>query len=114
MTTAKSNDNNHRILQLLKMLDDSPTDCFLLHALALETIKKGDLTEAQNLFERVLSYNPNYVGSYYHLGKLLEQKNKKTKAIETYEEGIKIAAIQNDFHSLNELRGALNDAMDEE
>jgi tetratricopeptide (TPR) repeat protein len=114
MSGAKPNDNNHRILQIINMLDDSPNDCFLLHALALENIKKGDLMEAQNLFERVLSHDPMYVGSYYHLGKLLEQKGKPEKAIQTYQEGMKIAQMKGDFHSLNELRGALDNLMDDD
>jgi tetratricopeptide (TPR) repeat protein len=112
MSTAKPNDNNHRILQILNMLEHSPNDCFLLHALALENIKKGDLMEAQHLFERVLSHDPNYVGTYYHLGKLLEAKGKKDKAINVYQEGIKIASLKSDFHSVNELRSALNNLMD--
>jgi Tfp pilus assembly protein PilF len=113
MSGAQSNDNNHRILQILNMLEQNPKDCFLLHALGLENIKKGDLMEAQNLFERVLSHDPMYLGTYYHLGKLLEKKGKETKAIEIYEEGIKIAQQKQDFHSLNELRGALDDLMDQ-
>jgi tetratricopeptide (TPR) repeat protein len=114
MSEAKTNDNNHRILQILHLLESNPKDCFLLHALALENIKKGDIMEAQNLFERVLSHDATYVGTYYHLGKLLENKGKKSKAIEVYQEGIKMAHQKGDFHSLNELRGALDNLMEED
>jgi tetratricopeptide (TPR) repeat protein len=112
MIEQKDNDNNHRILRLLNFLDESPNDCFLLHALALENIKIKEHEEAKNIFERLLSINPNYVGSYYHLGKTFEVLKKTKKAIETYEEGMKMAQIERDFHALNELRGALDLLLD--
>ncbi|MCX8471490.1 MAG: hypothetical protein RLZZ118_2149 [Bacteroidota bacterium] len=114
MSGHQTYDNNHRILQILQFLENTPNDCFLLHALALENIKKGDLIEAQNLFERVISTDPGYVGSYYHLGKLLESKGKKQKAMEIYEEGIKMAQQKADYHSMNELRSALDNLMEDE
>ncbi len=114
MATVNSNDNNHRIQKILDFLEKSPHDCFLLHALALENIKNNNLLEAQNLFEKVLAINPNYVGTYYHLGRLLEQKGKRQKAIETYEEGMKMCQINGDRHSLSELRSALDILMEDE
>jgi ribosomal protein S7 len=54
------------------------------------------------------------VGSYYHLGKLLESKGKKQKAMEIYEEGIKMAQQKADYHSMNELRSALDNLMEDE
>lgn len=108
----KSNDNNHRMQRLIDFLDKSPEDCFLLHALALEQVKINALADARNTFEKVLQINPNYVGSYYHLGKLLEQLENPEQAVITYEKGIKIAQDARDFHAMNELRGALELLLD--
>jgi tetratricopeptide (TPR) repeat protein len=113
MNTELGNDNNHRIARLLNMLDQNPNDCFLLHALALENIKLGNDREAKNIFERVLSINPQYIGSYYHMGKTLERLQQVEQALKTYQEGMKIAQMLRDFHSLNELRGALDLLLDD-
>jgi tetratricopeptide (TPR) repeat protein len=112
MMEQKSNDNNHRMQRLIDFLDKSPDDCFLLHALALEQIKINALQDAKFTFEKVLQINPNYVGSYYHLGKLLEQLENLTDAQAIYEKGISIAQQERDFHAMNELRGALELLLD--
>ena len=98
-----------RIDKLREMLIDSPQDSFLKHALALEFIKKGDDDPAQKLFEEVLQTEPGYVGSYYHLGKLLERQGNTQKATEIYEQGIKECKKVNDRHAMNELQGAYDD-----
>lgn len=98
-----------RIARILAFLEQNPTDNFLRHALALEYIKVGKLTEARELFEAVLTQSPDYVGSYYHLAKLLEQLNETALAIEWYEKGMNAAKLAGDNHALNELRAAYED-----
>ena len=63
-----------RIEKLRDFLVASPGDPFLKHALALEYIKIGDDITARKLFEEILEADPVYIGSYYHLGKLLERQ----------------------------------------
>jgi len=86
-----------------------PGDNFLRHALALEYIKLGKDEDAKTLFEAVLNDSPDYVGSYYHLGKLLERNGEPGKAIDCYETGMKQAKIANDQHAYNELQAAYED-----
>lgn len=94
-------------LQLLRnMLAQQPEDSFLNHALALEEIKLGREEAARQLFEALLNRDPDYVGSYYHLGKLLERKGDESKAIEVYERGMETAKKLGDTHALSELRAA--------
>jgi Tfp pilus assembly protein PilF len=95
-----------RIEQLEKFLAGNPTDSFLKHALALEYIKKGDDTTARALFEALLEHEPGYVGSYYHLGKLLERIGDSDKAVEWYLKGMEVAKQKGEQHALGELRGA--------
>lgn len=102
-----------RIDRLLEFLKDSPDDCFLKHALALEYIKTGDDAEAQQLFESNLYNDPTYIATYYHLGKLLEREKESEKAINIYQEGMSIAKKMNDMHSYGELNMALEMAMDD-
>ncbi|MEO5984268.1 MAG: tetratricopeptide repeat protein, partial [Ferruginibacter sp.] len=84
-------------------------DPFLQHALALEYIKGGDDMRAKNLFEEILERDPGYVGSYYHLGKLLERINEPDSAMEIYATGMKECKKVNDKHAYNELQSALEE-----
>lgn len=88
------------------MLADSPGDSFLNHALALEYIKTGEDGMARELFEGILEREPDYVGSYYHLAKLLERNEKSALAIQWYEKGMEAAKKANDQHAYNELKSA--------
>ena len=98
-----------RIEKLLEYMKTSGKDSFLQHALALEYIKVGDDDEARKLFNEVLLREPTYVGSYYHLGKLLERVADFERAIRVYKRGMEEAKKAGDHHSYNELNGALED-----
>ena len=95
-----------RIKKLLAFLADAPNDSFLQHALALEYIKLNRDEEARTLFETVLKREPEYIGSYYHLGKLLERAGQWEAAIKTYKDGMEQAKQANDRHAYNELQMA--------
>ncbi len=101
-----------RIDKLKELLIANSTDSFLQHALALEYIKENNDKNAKYLFESILEKEPSYVGSYYHLGKLLERNNEKFKAIIIYKKGMNEAKVIKDNHSYNELKGALEDLED--
>jgi len=74
-----------RINKITEMLRDNPADSFLQHALALEYIKLGNDNDARKLFESLLKAEPGYIGSYYHLAKLLERIGETDEAIKVYE-----------------------------
>ena len=80
-----------------------------IHALALEYIKVSDDNKAREIFETILTEYPDYVGSYYHLGKLLERLGENQLAIEWYEKGMSAAKEAKDNHACNELQAAYED-----
>lgn len=98
-----------RIQKLLDFLKASPNDNFLKHALALEYIKINNTGKAKELFLEILTNNPDYIGSYYHLAKLLEQTGEKENAIIWYEKGMAEAKKAGDNHAYNELQSAYED-----
>jgi Tfp pilus assembly protein PilF len=98
-----------RIEKLLEYMKTSDKDSFLQHALALEYIKIGDDDAARKQFNELLRREPSYIGSYYHLGKLLERVADFDKAILIYKRGMEEAKKAGDTHSYNELQGALED-----
>ena len=101
-----------RITKLKAFLEKQPEDSFLQHALALEYIKLGNDEEAQTLFFSILDREPGYVGSYYHLAKLLERMGKNSEAISIYKRGVDAAKAIGDNHAKNELQMALDELDD--
>ncbi len=95
-----------RISKLKEFLKMNPRDSFVQHAMALEYIKLGNDEQAMVLFEEILNREPGYIGSYYHLGKLLERSNKTEEAVKAYEKGMEEAKKAGDNHAFGELRGA--------
>ena len=95
-----------KIDTLKNFLKENPQDNFLQHALALEYIKSGKDAEARILFETLLSRDPAYTGSYYHLAKLLERIGEKDEAIRIYETGMAACKKEGDRHAYNELQAA--------
>jgi len=95
-----------RAEKLIQFLKDSPNDSFLKHALALEYVKAGDDMKAEIIFSEILKEHEDYVGSYYHLGKLHERKGELQPALNVYAKGMEIAKKVGDNHAFNELRSA--------
>lgn len=98
-----------RIAKLKEFLQANPADNFVQHALALEYVKLGNDNEARKLFEAILERDKTYVGSYYHLGKLLERNNYIAAAISVYEKGMEQAKVAGENQAYGELRGALDE-----
>ena len=95
-----------RIEKLNEFLKSNPGDSFVQHALALEYIKLGDDKKARHLFETILQREPGYVGSYYHLAKLLERNDDMVEAIRVYEKGMEEAQMAGEDHAYSELKSA--------
>ena len=101
-----------RIEKLKEYISTSGKDSFLQHALALEYIKVGDDLSAKDQFNELLRREPTYVGSYYHLGRLLERLGDSPKAKRIYQRGMEEATKAGDSHSLNELQAAYEELID--
>ena len=97
-----------RIEKLKQFIAQNPLDHFSKHALAMEYVKLGDDKAAKGLLESILAADPGYIGSYYHLGKLLERIGEAETAKQVYESGIEIARKQGDNHARGELMTAMD------
>jgi tetratricopeptide (TPR) repeat protein len=104
----------NRLELLQNMQKDSPDDSFLTFAIAKEYEKLGQLDEALQHFLQLVKNDPEYVGTYYHLGKLYEQKEAFAQAFATYKAGMKVARKAGDQHALSELAGAKLNLGDDE
>lgn len=95
-------------IQLLKsFLEMDPSDSFTQFALAMEYNKAGDIQQSEIIFKKLVESDPGYVGTYYHLGKLLEVLGKVDEARSVFKDGIVVAENSNDQHAASELKQAL-------
>ena len=94
--------------RLFNFLKADPEDAFTLYSIAYEYAKEGNHPEALRYFNQMTQKHPDYIGTYYHLGKSLEAIGEGNKAEKTYKKGIVLARKASDFHSLSELQRALN------
>lgn len=95
-----------RLKSLMKMYNEDPRDSFIRFAIAKEYEKIGDDKMALEHYLSLKEDDPDYVGLYYHLAKLMEEMEKESQALSVYEEGIAIAKKLKDFHALSELNSA--------
>lgn len=104
----------NRLAQIQSFLADSPQDPFLHFALAKEYEKSGDIEKALTQYLYLTENHANYVGTYYHLGKLYEVKQDFSAAFFMYKKGMEIAKAQGEQHAFNELVGAKLNLGDDE
>lgn len=100
-------DNQDRIKKLAHLVRRNPADSFPKFALALELLKNNKVQKALALFESVYNQDPEYLGVYYHLGKLYESIDRNRDAEKCFREGITVAKNQNEHKTLSELTEAL-------
>jgi Tfp pilus assembly protein PilF len=99
-----------RLAALLDFHRDDPDDPFTRFALAQEYLKGGETEQALAFFEGLVRDHPDYVGTYYHLGKLYEGLGRPEPAAATYRAGVEAAVRVGDLHARAELQSALLEA----
>ena len=99
-----------RLTKLLAFLTTEANDPFILYALATEYNTLNDTEQAFYYYLKLVEEHPEYVGTYYHLGKLYEKHQQPEKAIEIYQLGMQNARQKGNRHAFSELQGAYNHA----
>jgi tetratricopeptide (TPR) repeat protein len=99
-----------RLEQLRKFLEDDPADPFNIYALALE-YQKTDHSIALRLFKQLILEHPEYLATYYHLGKLYQSLEQKDNAIKVFNAGVEKARAQRNAKSVQELQNALSEVL---
>lgn len=98
--------NRERLQKLESMLEERPTDTFLLFAIAKEYESDGQLDKTLKHYLELQKVDPEYMGLYYHLGKLYASIQEEQLALKVYKQGIELAKKKSDFHALSELNNA--------
>ena len=103
--------SSNRLEKLLDFFKNEPQDPFLKYALATEYLVMDEQDKALAFFEDLVQNHADYVGTYYHLGKLYETIGRNSDAEKTYEKGMQVARQARDSHALAELQGVYNSLM---
>ncbi|MBC7745273.1 MAG: tetratricopeptide repeat protein [Flavobacterium sp.] len=98
----------NRLQKLLDFFETEPNDPFLKYALATEYLNSNEPDKALFYYEDLFVNHTDYVGTYYHLGKLYEALNRKVDAVKTYQKGMQVAKSLKDMHAFSELQTVYN------
>ena len=96
-----------RLALLMAFYEQDPDDAFTRFALAKEYLKRNEPEQALAFYEKLVTDQPDYTGTYYHLGKLYETLGRKDEAVQIYQKGIEAARRQRNLKDLSELQDAL-------
>ena len=102
---------NQRLDQLFEFLKLSPSDSFTIYSIGYEYMQHQEWGKALEYFEKLVSNDPDYIGTYYHMGKTLLQLNRSDDAISTFKKGMEQTRKKKDMHAYGELQRALNSAL---
>jgi len=92
-----------RIEQFRKMAGDDPTNELAHFSLGKAQLDAGEIQEAVGSFKRAIELNPNISKVYQLMGQALLKLNERQVAIETFNEGVKVADRRGDLMNKNEM-----------
>ena len=98
---------SQRIDTLRSLVEQDPANSRFRYMLAMETANAGDLAAAAQVFEEVLTRDPDYSAAYFHGGQTLEKLGRVNDARAIYQRGIDATMRNGDSHTRGELQGAL-------
>ena len=97
-----------RLEMLEEFAQQNPKDSFAHYGLAMEYKNAERHDDALKVFEKLLSFNPDYTAAYYHAGVMLGGMSRAEEARDYLTRGMEVAKRNGDFHTLSELEEALN------
>ncbi len=92
---------------LLDVLRENPDDAFARYALALEYKKENLPSKAREVLESLRKSQPDYLPTYYQLGKLIEEDGDDERALRVYKDGLHLAIRLHDLKTRSELEEAI-------
>lgn len=96
-----------RLQQLLTFYSEDPNDPFIIYALATE-YRTTEPQRAMEYYRKLLTEHPDYVGTYYHAGKMLEFLENPEEAEKVYRRGLQVSRKAGQMHAASEIQQALN------
>ena len=93
--------------KLLAMLQENPADSFLIYALAMDEAGAGETAAAVDRLRGLSESAPDYVPTWFHLGRLLLEQGETDQAADVLRQGSQVATSAGDAHAASEIAGLL-------
>lgn len=94
--------------QLLRVLETSPDDAFVLYGIAMEHSRLGDHEAALPYFDRALEADPTNPYHYFHKARSLEARGEIDQARAVLTLGLERAKASGDAQAINETAAYLD------
>ena len=98
-----------RIQALTEMLSQDPANAFARYGLAIEYSNTGQLDQAIEEFQKLLSAHPDYTAGYFMAAQTLAKCDRRDDAIKMLQEGIATAERKGDAHAQSEMQAMLDE-----
>ena len=89
---------------LKAMLDKGQDNLLLRFGLGQAMLKDNQPQEAIIHLKKTIEFDPNYSAGWKLLGKAYVAASQKAKAIDAYQEGIRVAEIKKDIQAVKEMK----------
>lgn len=98
-----------RIAMLNEVLAQDGNNVFARYGLAIEYSNTGQLDQAIEEFQKLLSAHPDYTAGYFMAAQTLAKCDRQNDAIKMLREGIATAERKGDTHAQHEMQAMLNE-----
>jgi Putative Zn-dependent protease, contains TPR repeats len=99
----------NRIETLTEVLSQDPTNAFARYGLAIEYSNSGQMKQAIEEFEKLLSAHPDYTAGYFMAAQTMAKSGRQDEAVKMLREGITVAAKKGDTHAQSEMQAMLDE-----
>lgn len=96
-----------KIAALETLLEDNPDDPFIIYALAREYEQQAGSMQAALMYEHLVNNHPDYIATYYHYAKFLQEAGNHTEALKLLLNGIQRGLDLKELHAVNEMKELL-------
>lgn len=96
-----------RIAMLNEILVQDPNNAFARYGLAMEYSNSGQIEQALEEFNKLVSANPDYAAGYFMAAQTLMKSDRRDEARTMLENGITAAQRKGDSHAASEMEGML-------
>lgn len=98
-----------RIAMLSEVLSQDPNNVFARYGLAMEYSNSGQLKQAIEEFQKLLSTHPDYAAGYFMAAQALVKSDQRDDAIKMLQQGIVAAERKGDSHAQSEMQAMLDE-----
>lgn len=98
-----------RIKSLTDVLAHDPANAFARYGLAIEYSNSGQLEQAIEEFQKLLSAHPDYTAGYFMAAQTLAKCDRRDDAVKRLREGIAVAQRKGDAHAQSEMQAMLDE-----